>query len=189
MENTLYSESGRSGEWFPSTSVFSPGGDLPQSSWCPNSDESDRRLAIIAQITPMNKAMAFNRSGLKIKRFLYNTKYCSFDGFSLKMNTFLLVSDKSLWNSNHSPVEVFLDHFGNSSRHSSLLRCEVLVEVYTKLLFQKVYNELRPWDLLMVILYPRHLPLWWQLPIKVVLKKKKKKEWFYYKQGTLTTFI
>lgn len=40
------------------------------------------------------------------------------------------------------PVEVFLNHFGDSAGHSYLLRGEVLVEVHTQLLLQEVHYKL-----------------------------------------------
>lgn len=40
------------------------------------------------------------------------------------------------------PIEVFLNHFGDSAGHSYLLRGEVLVEVHTQLLLQEVHYKL-----------------------------------------------
>lgn len=71
-----------------------------------------------------------------------------------------------------SPVEVFLDHFGDSSGHGSLLRGEVLVEVDAQLLLQEVHDELGPRRLLVVVLHPGHLTLRRQLPIEVVLQRQ-----------------
>ena len=69
-----------------------------------------------------------------------------------------------------SPVEVLLHHLGDSPGHGSFLGTEVLVEVDAQLLFQEVNDELWPRHLLPVILNPRHLALWRELPIKVVLQ-------------------
>lgn len=66
---------------------------------------------------------------------------------------------------------MFLHHFGDSPGHCSLLGGEVQVEVDSKLLLQKVHDELGAWDLLVVVLDPGHLPLRRQLPIKVVLQR------------------
>lgn len=76
------------------------------------------------------------------------------------------------WFDVHVPVEVFFDHFGDSSGHGSLLWGEVLVKVDSQLLLQEVHDELWAWNLLVVVLDPGHLTLRWQLPIEVVLQRR-----------------
>lgn len=69
-----------------------------------------------------------------------------------------------------SPVEVLLHHFGDGARHGSLLGTQVAVQVHAQLLLQEVDGELGAAHLLLVVLDPRHLPLWRKLPVEVVLR-------------------
>ena len=55
---------------------------------------------------------------------------------------------------------MLLHHFGDGARHGLLLRRQALVEARAQPLLQEVDDEFGATNLLLVVLDPRHLPLW-----------------------------
>lgn len=82
----------------------------------------------------------------------------------------------------HSPVEVLLHHLGRRPGDGPFLRPQVLVQVHSKLLLQKVNYEFCARNLFMIIFNPRHFPLSREFSTKIILSRgkfKKRKAMFY----------